>query len=509
VAEPSAGRRRRAAAAEHAAARPPGVWPGARELLEPGGPFLVPLLILLIARGAMWMLLPFASEDAYITFRYARHLANGLGWVYNPGERVMGFTSPLWTAWVALGEALIRDPVVWTRLGSVAGDVVTLVGMGALLGRHASPFAARCFTFFFAAWPYFSAVAVSGMENGLLLTGIVVAACAAESRSRWTGPALAALALTRPEGLPAAALIALFARGRDRWIAAAVVAAGFAGLWGYFGSPIPQSLHAKSQLYGTPGPWAGRGWWEWISPFALGRWPGIGEAVHMLPLTVVVAPASVFGTVALWRARRTGLAVAVAAALGIWLGYAVLGVAYFWWYFVVPLAGIAALASVGLKRAVGGRAIPIAVCLYVLGTWTVVLPLYRGRAQNEYNGFAQAASALASRLQPGESVMLEPIGIIGYRNPLRVVDEVGLVSPEVARRRLQGPGWYADVADRERPDWIVIRRGVARRGTAFAGAGAPFRDLAERDSLFARYRLVDVADDRSGDLALEIYRRFR
>lgn len=470
---------------------------------------MLPILILLVARAAMWSLLPFASEDAYITFRYARHLANGLGWVYNPGEHVMGFTSPLWTLWVAIGEAAFQNPVLWSRVSSVLADLVTLVAMGGLLRRHASAFAALCFTFFFAAWPYFSAVAVSGMENGLLLTWIGVAACSVDARSRWTGPALAALALTRPEGLPAAALIALGARGRDRWIAAALIAVGLAGLWAYFGSPIPQSLHAKSQLYGTPGPWAGRGWWEWLSPFALGRWPGFGEAIHVLPLTVLVAPACVLGAIALWRVRGSGLALAIAAALGIWLGYAVLGVAYFWWYFTVPLAGIVALASVGFSRAIQGRAIPIAAVLYVLGTWTVVLPLYLGRAQNEYYGFAQAASAMASKLRPGEAVMLEPIGIIGYQSPLRVIDEVGLVSPEVARRRMQGPGWYTDVVDRERPEWIVVRRGVVRRGNAFAGAGAPFRNLAERDSLFARYQLVDVADERSGDLALEIYRRFR
>ena len=94
--------------------------------------------------------------------------------------------------------------------------------------------------------------------------------------------------------------------------------------------------------------------------------------------------------------------------------------------------------------------------------------------------------------------MLEPIGIVGWRNPVVVVDEVGLVSPAVARRRLRGPGWYADVADRERPDWIVLRRDALTGGDAFAGAGAPFRTPEERDTLFSRYAQATIVDEQVG-----------
>ena len=35
-------------------------------------------------------------DDAYISFRYARNLAEGLGFVYNAGERIEGYTNFLW-----------------------------------------------------------------------------------------------------------------------------------------------------------------------------------------------------------------------------------------------------------------------------------------------------------------------------------------------------------------------------------------------------------------------------
>ena len=79
----------------------------------------------------------------------------------------------------------------------------------------------------------------------------------------------------------------------------------------------------------------------------------------------------------------------------------------------------------------------------------------------------------------------------------------------MAARRLRGPGWYADIAAERRPDWLVVRRGVLRSGTAFAGAGAPFRDAAERDSTISRYVLVTIADEVSGDNALAVLRRIR
>jgi hypothetical protein len=50
-------------------------------LLDPRAPFLLPLALLLLTRAYFWRLLPSASEDAYITFRYARNLARGLGLV--------------------------------------------------------------------------------------------------------------------------------------------------------------------------------------------------------------------------------------------------------------------------------------------------------------------------------------------------------------------------------------------------------------------------------------------
>jgi hypothetical protein len=486
------------------------LFPSWREIADPAAPFLIPLLILFVARSIAWISLPFASEDAYITFRYAQNLVAGLGAVYNPGERVMGFNSAPWMLWNALGSALIKDPVLWSRIWTALGDATTLLVMGTLLRRAAPGPSAWCFTAFFATWPFFAAVGASGMENSMMLTLIALGAALAVRGSPASGPVMALVALWRPEGLASAAFLALGARWRDRAIAAGLAIAGYAALALAYGSPLPQSLYAKAQIYGTAGPWFGRQWWEWLSPFLFGRYPIASEGNAMVPLTVLLAPALVAGVPVVWQARRSAMSLAIAGTLVVWLGYAVLGVEYFFWYMTVPLAGIVALGAVGMPRIVKGRALYVSAALFVAGVWTLAPKLYLGRAKAEYFNFGVVAQYLLTNAGPGEKVMLEPIGMIGYHNhTLRVVDEVGLVSPAVAARRLQGPGWYADIVERERPDWLVVRRTFLRSGQAWAGRGAPFRSPAEHDSLLARYAMVSGTDEEAGELSLAVLRRVR
>lgn len=49
-----------------------------------------------LAAVAAWIV-RFVQDDAFITYRYARNLARGDGFVFNPGEYVEGYTNFLWT----------------------------------------------------------------------------------------------------------------------------------------------------------------------------------------------------------------------------------------------------------------------------------------------------------------------------------------------------------------------------------------------------------------------------
>src|SRR4030067_1950880 len=53
-------------------------------------------------------------DDAMISMRYAYNLAHGNGLVWNVGERVQGFTNPLWVFYMALLHLL---PIPQAQLG--------------------------------------------------------------------------------------------------------------------------------------------------------------------------------------------------------------------------------------------------------------------------------------------------------------------------------------------------------------------------------------------------------
>ena len=56
----------------------------------------------------------FLCDDAFISFRFARHLAEGEGLVFNlgPGRPVEGYTNFLGVVWCALFEWLGRNATI-------------------------------------------------------------------------------------------------------------------------------------------------------------------------------------------------------------------------------------------------------------------------------------------------------------------------------------------------------------------------------------------------------------
>ena len=45
-------------------------------------------------------------DDAMVSMRYAENFINGNGLVMNPGERVEGYTNPLWVLYMAMVQLL-------------------------------------------------------------------------------------------------------------------------------------------------------------------------------------------------------------------------------------------------------------------------------------------------------------------------------------------------------------------------------------------------------------------
>jgi len=187
-------------------------------------PALGPALLLLALAGLLFEAWPVPpqTDDAYISYRYARNLVGGLGLVYNAGEYVEGITNFLWTLLVAGGLALgFEAKGVGHALG-VASAATALCVTYAYAGMRLPP--SRSGAAGVAAWVVLASLpfvywTTSGMETSLF-AALVAATLAAEARERrgWAVAAAFLAFAVRPDGvLVAAAALGwrVLSRGRE------------------------------------------------------------------------------------------------------------------------------------------------------------------------------------------------------------------------------------------------------------------------------------------------------
>ena len=203
-------------------------------------------------------------DDTYIYLRYADNVAAGHGPVFNPGERVEGFTSPLWLALlVPVAASRLPLPATARWLSGALGAATLLLFLFAAVrlprdGEPDWPLAAAIFLATSPALVYWS---FSGMETALvtLLTLAAVATFIKENAAglpRWRSAAALGLGmLARPEAvLVWVALFALqVADGRARLrrdavaYAAAALPLALYEAWRirYYGAFLPNTYYAK------------------------------------------------------------------------------------------------------------------------------------------------------------------------------------------------------------------------------------------------------------------------
>lgn len=159
------------------------------------------------------------ADDAFIAFRYARNLVAGHGPVWNPGEAVEGYSSPLWLGVLALGQALRVSLPAWAGGAGLVFLALTLFLVHrsclALSGHRtaaAMACAAAALIYPLAYW------AEAGLETALLAALMTGAVWSLVRGSTSWAVVAAFLGIARPEGLflvPALAGAAALSAGRS------------------------------------------------------------------------------------------------------------------------------------------------------------------------------------------------------------------------------------------------------------------------------------------------------
>ena len=464
----------------------------------PARPLLISALILLAA-VIEWtwfhLFTRIRLEDALITYRYARNLAGGVGFVYNEGERILGTTTPLYTLVLGLAGAVLGPdfiPIASNVLMAVASAAAALL-TGKALRRLGFP---EPLSWIAAASvcqnPQIVWMTCGGMETPLVLM-LMAAGLWALSRGF---PVLAAAAaglliLTRIDGALFAAgiYVVILLRDRRAFLRAALGGALVVAPWTvfafvYFGTPFPHSIVAKRIIGAADHPFGldhAQAFVAWATPsfgaILPGAWPA-GFVIFIL------------GAVRMLRRKASPESWLVvtfpfAFSLALYLGRSPL---YFDWYLAPVLYCSLIVGSAGAWSLVEGAlrlrdrlhgpalialGLALATCLVMAAREMGGTAVLQRDYQINEDGTRRAVGEWLASSTPRDAVVaMEAIGYQGYYSDRRVIDLAGLVSPQMVRLRRQS--WsnaeaFHRMLQEMEPDYLVLRSFEVDRNVHYHG----------------------------------------
>ncbi|MBI3826244.1 MAG: hypothetical protein HY294_09630 [Candidatus Rokubacteria bacterium] len=453
-------------------------WSGARADAIVALATALPIAALLLAEWRIAGAPGFPLDDSWIHLQFARNLAEGAGFSYNPGVPVAGSTAPLWTLLLAAvatvaGTGLAATLIATKILGVTLTIATALVTRRAARAWGISPAVALTIAVALTwagpvAWG-----ALSGMEVPLAAL-LVALALLAHARDRtWpAGIAIALAPLARPEALVLLVLLALARPLTMRRLAAfalpAVVALAPAIAFSVatVGAPVPATAAAKVSG-GLPGILRGDG--EPLRTALAGRpWEYLRNWVAWLALgSNWLLPAAVPGIAVAWARHGRALGVPALALVLQPLAMAVLApyqppsfqegryATHLLPLAFVVLGVVLDLALRAAPRRARGAALAL-LCVAALPPLATVATRYGWGVQNINAMQVHLGHWVNEHLPAHARLALNDIGAIAYLSRRPVLDLNGLVTPEVIPYRRQGDAatlrWLAEQC----PDYVIL-----------------------------------------------------
>lgn len=446
-------------------------------------------------------------DDSYIFFRYARNFARGLGLAFNPGERVEGFTSPLWTIFLAAGARLGLAPDLLARAaGGLAGAAVALTPLATRSDRfdfrRSGPEITCCIIL--ATSPLLAYWSAAGMET-TLFTLLVTLSFISLLRDREQGVvSLASVALlllaslTRMEALLLAGFAVVIVRPSARSVTrlalfGASICVCLLVRYLFFGSWLPNTFAAKVSL-------------NFSERIGDGLRYAVQAAMVHLPLLALTG----YFVIRVWmmRADKSHGTKLILAWLALWMTSVVfLGGDHFAMHrFILPilpalilllLRSWRALETLGGTSARKFHIIALLVCAVASHGLAYYVHDGGSRARSEVSlaqAWAKTGLWLAQTTPEGTVIATTAIGAIGYFSERPLIDMLGLTDRTIA---IEGRS-YSDAAP-----------GHGRYHTAYVISRSPelviyptsgrfeepqWREPADVSQAFA-YALYDLVND--------------
>lgn len=458
-----------------------------------------------ILRFFFWFYTDRVWEDALITVLHSENFSLGLGLTHHhPGYPPLhGFTSPLsvivplmadvfHTGWglpfQRIVSALISVPTVLLAAGIALNRAFRLnFWLVALLCAYLA------FEHHQILW------GMAGMETQMAVFALFFAMyCALKGGARMVGASIAFCIYARPDFAIFVLFIALYIALAHReilfrsiGISLALYAPWVAFTTIYYGSPIPNTIIAKSMGYSLwtrnvtflSGPFWTNVWvriYDYIflplGPSFAGHGTGFLKFMDNGQISHFCIVVLLLGSIAMLRSFQKFYVIPMGAGLAYAAYYVFFVPAIAGWY-LVPFSAINCLLLVlGMGAIFNGLVLPGRIpfisrlaCASYIAPILLVLPTTFG-AERDIQRYIEIpvrmtiGKYLYEHKKPGEAVGCEPLGYIGYYSRMPVYDYPGLASPEVTAFMKQHPDKHTldRMLEYFKPAWIVLREGEYR-----------------------------------------------
>jgi hypothetical protein len=497
------------------------------------------------------------AEDAFITFRFARNLANGHGIVWNIGEApVEGYTNFLW---LLLSAFLLRtglDVMIYTQLFGILASLVTMSYVYRF-GRkmfNLPPGSALIPCLFLAASGPFNAWAGSGMETNLfglfLLAGCYYFVGWAQFDSQKDIVKcflmLFLATITRPEGFMIFGLLAVMGmmftllrsrRDRLQYILALMVYVipfliYFFWRYSYFGFLLPNTFYAKT----------GGNFYQFLRGL---KYSGLFAFHFLLPLLPLYFTFvwengfEVAGRFIKWRSFIPHLLTHLNIYLGILVSmvytlYIIyVGGDYMAMYrFFVPILPFFYLllgpitchllkrsTLLRYKRVLTNGLIVFAIGLTFLQSTPIESRLFRkpefmhGTYQGiQYERWHVARYTVIGNFFRGykhsdqESIALGPIGVISFYSDMIIYSIFGIVDPQIAHKQISGLGQGLPGHEKsdlfyvlsKRPTFFIFSLSLRSEPESFPNYSGQVGEILQENYQLKSVRLDDRVNGEAG-----------
>lgn len=430
------------------------------------------------------------GEDAYITLRYAENLAMGNGFIYNPNERVLGTTTPLFTFILALAHLVKLDAMAFGKLLNILSDGVSTYLIARLFAKKQfqRPIPGLFAALVYAVSSTSISVSIGGMETGIVsMLGLMAIYAYIDGKSMPLYVIGAILFLLRIDSLLLIGILFVSLAIRQRKVEGKavcvfliIIAPWILFATYYFGSFVPTSVIAKLTVYAEArksdtlfrnAMWLNHE--AFRTQFALGWSQIICSVLFCLgAMKILLCGVDYFkqrSTHPAWQLLFPAL-----CWLLIYFGTMLMSyVPAFPWYFLPPWGLFIIILFIGADWVLVepiSRLLPTQLRRPYLWQTLLVLMFLFGlnhtkRIERNLVQIQKSEDTVRYPLglwfrqysEPHDRIFLEPIGYIGYFSQRRVLDMVGLVSPEVLPYYKQEKP-LALIVQNLRPEWMCLRR---------------------------------------------------